>query len=581
MVSALTRPQSPTAVTTRPAKRARFDPSLADPEPAPRRERSSPPPSIASSHRPHPLGLKPSGNALIYPAKARKARVEGLGSLAVLPDELILDLLSLLPPRTVFRLQAVSRAFFAFSRQQAHWRVFYLSESGGKLLRWDGDWRRTFWAVFCASESAVKALYADNDDDREELDLVMPADGITAPDLCSDVLYQPHLCSASLAHHFEQPNALHNLRRADARTLDSAAFARNFAQPSTPVILTSLIDYWPCTRLQSDSSWDLGALAQRFADVAFRAEAAQVPMKVYARYCASIERGAGAVDESPLYLFDAEFVRRTGSAMGDEFEVPAIFGEDLFRIMGAQRPDHRWLIVGPSRAGSTWHKDPNSTSAWNAVITGAKGWVLFPPDIPPPGVFVSEDEAEVTAPLSLAEWFNNYSAHALATYGPNARDPATRGKMIQGVCRAGEVMYIPAGWWHIVVNLESCVAVTQNFVSETELPAVLRFMRDKPEQVSGFKLDAAQEEADDDDADAKCDVYARFCAALERDVPDIYARAQQGLAEDKAPTHARKDGGGGGGRGWWASVNGKSEQAAFSFGFGADGEDIELEDVPW
>lgn len=43
------------------------------------------------------------------------------------------------------------------------------------------------------------------------------------------------------------------------------------------------------------------------------------------------------------------------------------------------RPDHRWIIWGPRGSGSTFHKDPNATSAWNAVIKGAKvgGWVVM------------------------------------------------------------------------------------------------------------------------------------------------------------------------------------------------------------
>lgn len=104
-------------------------------------------------------------------------------------------------------------------------------------------------------------------------------------------------------------------------------------------------------------------------------------------------------------------------------------------------------------------------------------------------------------------------------------------------------------------------------------------MRDKPEQVSGFKLDAAQEEADDDDAEAKSGVYARFCDALQREVPDIWDRARLRAGAVTAKGHdaleERK-------QGLWdtinASQNGEKE-SGFSFGFG-DG-DMELDDTPW
>lgn len=72
--------------------------------------------------------------------------------------------------------------------------------------------------------------------------------------------------------------------------------------------------------------------------------------------------------------------------------------------MGAQRPDSRWLIIRLARSGSTFYTDPNATSAWNAVLTGAKYWFMFPPSVEVPGVFVSADGGEVTSPLSIAEY---------------------------------------------------------------------------------------------------------------------------------------------------------------------------------
>ena len=64
--------------------------------------------------------------------------------------------------------------------------------------------------------------------------------------------------------------------------------------------------------------------------------------------------------------------------------------------------------MGPARSGSSFHKDPNATSAWNAVLRGSKKWILYPPNVVPQGVHPSQDGANVATPLSLIEWFLNF-----------------------------------------------------------------------------------------------------------------------------------------------------------------------------
>lgn len=125
-------------------------------------------------------------------------------------------------------------------------------------------------------------------------------------------------------------------------------------------------------------------------------------------------------------------------------QVPEVFSEDLFAVLGPGRPDHRWLIVGPARSGSTFHQDPNATCAWNAVVRGSKKWVMYPPHATPPGVRPSADGADVASPVSLTEWFLSFYDHRAA----GGRAPA------ECVVRTGEVLFVPRQWWHLAINLE-------------------------------------------------------------------------------------------------------------------------------
>ncbi|KAK5001016.1 hypothetical protein LTR66_000221 [Elasticomyces elasticus] len=306
-----------------------------------------------------------------------------------------------------------------------------------------------------------------------------------------------------------------------------------------PFILTEPVKEWPVYR-----QWSTDALLERYADTPFRAEAVDWPLKTYVEYMRNNR------DESPLYLFDRSFAEKmditSGKEDSDSWWTPECFGEDLFAVLGDQRPDSRWLIVGPERSGSTFHKDPNATSAWNAVLRGAKYWIMFPSSSslpPPPGVFISADQSEVTAPLSIAEWLIGFHAEARATAG-----------CLEGICGEGEILHVPSGYYHLVLNLEASIAITQNFVPRRRLVAILQFLRDKPDQVSGFKQDVK-------------DPYGVFVEKLGMQYPEVLRESLEEL-----------DRMGKGKKGMWEELTKSTaniEESEFSFGFG-NGDDEEI-----
>jgi hypothetical protein len=360
--------------------------------------------------------------------------------------------------------------------------------------------------------------------------------------LYSDVLYRPFNCAhIALDTYVTKIPPRNQIPRLPDLSVED--FHEEWAD--RPFILTEPVKAWPVYK-----DWTIGSLLSQHGQEKFRAEAVDWPLTTYRDYMADNS------DESPLYLFDRAFVPKMGLAVGPPqstpnaaYWPPACFAEDFFSVLGKDRPDHQWLIVGPERSGSKFHKDPNATSAWNAVLRGPKYWIMFPSGdkrAPPPGVYVSDDQSEVTSPLSIAEWLLNFHAEARRTPG-----------CMEGICGEGEILHVPSGWWHLVVNLEPSIAITQNFIPRAHLCAALDFLSNKADQVSGFRKNVENP-------------YQRFVDGMQEAYPDLLAQTQEEL-QKKADGKKRK---------WDDIVHSKTEEdqsaaGGFSFGFGDD-SDVEV-----
>lgn len=374
--------------------------------------------SLKGSARSHSHGVQPLGN-LYYSSSPHNSRNTGLGSLQTLTDELVLDILGLLEGAHLGVLSTVSKAFYVFCNHEPLWRNLVL-EGYKDGFSYTGSWKFTYINGYKPSFGFISS-------------------GLKVRDFYSDYLFQSWLCAnLEMKHEWIERD---NIIRRKGISVDE--FVLNFEEPNKPVLLEGCLDNWDALK-----KWDRDYLVELCGDAKFAVGPVEMKLEEYFRYSDQ------AKEERPLYLFDPKFAEKVPQ-LGLDYNVPEYFNEDLFSVLGKERPDFRWIIIGPAGSGSSFHIDPNSTSAWNAVIKGSKKWVLFPPDVVPPGVHPSPDGAEVASPVSIIEWFMNFYA-------------ATKNwkkKPIECVCNAGEVIFVPNGWWHLVINLEDSIAITQNFVS--------------------------------------------------------------------------------------------------------------------
>eukprot|EP00934_Nitzschia_sp_Nitz4_P002578 Nitzschia sp. Nitz4//scaffold22_size323478//219395//220603//NITZ4_000562-RA/size323478-processed-gene-0.418-mRNA-1//1//CDS//3329543100//2568//frame0 len=226
-----------------------------------------------------------------------------------------------------------------------------------------------------------------------------------------------------------------------------------FERENVPVLLEGLADEWKATETcrWNELVTNYGDYYWRFSDT----HGACMTLETYDKYINSLE---GLTDDAPLAVYDSQLDGDERAALLEDYEVPTCFAApDLFEALDEdERPPYRWILMGPARSGTGLHVDPMGTHAWVTVIEGLKRWVLFPYGTDKS--FIGMQDPQIQSALWFDQWYDQVV--------PNIPG------VIEVLQHPGETVYVPAGWPHLVLNLEPTVAITHNYA--TQFPSMER-----------------------------------------------------------------------------------------------------------
>jgi histone arginine demethylase JMJD6 len=259
--------------------------------------------------------------------------------------------------------------------------------------------------------------------------------------------------------------------------------------PDTPIVLTGCCDNWKAFE-SPGKSWDVHDLANRYTGLValdggpsfarLSLCSAKVSLNEYLRYCGNDADG----DDAPLYVFDPDFLKHDstfdgGDSVRREFSIPPCFSHDEMACCNGSRfrpLPPAWLLVGATRSGTPIHNHP-MTVAWNALLSGCKLWCCLPPDVTESALLLnfdqdSDDEADDAFDLSALQWFEQ------------CEDLPEEACVI--VQHPGEVVFLPVGWFHVVLNVKTSTAISVSLTLRKDLPDLLEMLLESDAEFAAF-----------------------------------------------------------------------------------------------
>lgn len=231
------------------------------------------------------------------------------------------------------------------------------------------------------------------------------------------------------------------------RGLTAEQFELEHRQPKRPVLLEGMADDWPAL-----SSWSFEKLARRCGSIPVTVNgydshrAVEMP---FATFVDQLKANPDGPVESPLYLQEWYYKASLPELAADtpELEIAQYdFRRDLY---GEAVSTNHQLWMGQRGAVTILHQDSYMVDVMHVQLVGNKRWHVMSPDAALPCTDSGEPD-----------------------FARLVTDPNTG--LMQCTLGPGDVLYLPALWWHRVELLSDSIGIGRKCLDESNLQAHIR-----------------------------------------------------------------------------------------------------------